>query len=918
MALSRVNRVFGSIAAKLSVTLLALGGAIAAAVGVGYFVFSSVAVSVTELMERALPRIEASTEVIETAGRSRNFLANISNAGSKAELDTIAASLQDELTALETSLASLSPDEIAKIMPMLEAARSTSRAKADAIAAQLDTEAKLTAQINELEKLTEDVRLALQNLANVALFNLTAKSNQAVKTVSDTLAGLTDREFSEVRAILEIRAEVNLLTGVALAQVTTTAPGMTSILNDLFSASLSRLDRSLGDVQGNPALVEELGAVVQTRDYLANSSARSRQSEQILRLRQDSEAALSEIIDTRSFLLAILAEDIASENETVIRTLIDRDVKSIRDAAEIDLAVQTLLVRALFGVSAVTQEDVSAHQASLNQASNRLGSFLQNGSIDEALAELISQVRAVADPEAGVLATRAAGLKAIALAHERSLDANTELSGIASASQDASAAAVAEMLATSQSVANGTERGKKQMLMIAFAGAGVIGLSILGVIVFIVKPMARVTQVTERLATGDLAPVTGFDRTGGEIGQMAKALGVFREGMIERQKMEAAEKERIADEEARKAAKAEAKARAQEEAAAEEARKQEEERRREAEMEARREEIERAAQAERDARAAEQEQVVRRLASALDNLAAGDLTVNIDEPFSEAYEELRENFNAAIRKISDAIGALTESVSSVGDAANSMTGYADDLSRRTEQNAASLEETSAAVSELTSAANSTAETAQTANSVMLEAQKEAETSKTTVESAVSTMSEVEASSDAVSHIVDLIENIAFQTNLLALNAGVEAARAGEEGRGFAVVATEVRALAQRSSEAASEINTLISTTRNQISQGVSQVNAAGEALNGILSYISQMSHHISDISVSAGEQATTISSISEAVQQLDAATQENATMFEASRATSDALALEAQQLEELAKRFRTGQSEERHLIEDAA
>ena len=183
--------------------------------------------------------------------------------------------------------------------------------------------------------------------------------------------------------------------------------------------------------------------------------------------------------------------------------------------------------------------------------------------------------------------------------------------------------------------------------------------------------MARVTRETERLATGDLAPVSGLDGVGGEIGQMARALVVVREGLIERQDMEAAEKKRAAEERDREAAEAEAQARAEKEAAAEAARRQEEERRREAEEAAKRAELERAAQAERDARAKEQEQVVTRLAKALDDLAAGDLTVEIDEAFSEAYEELRTNFNSAIRKIAEAISALTESVASVGHAAES-------------------------------------------------------------------------------------------------------------------------------------------------------------------------------------------------------------------------------------------------------
>ncbi|MCE3519526.1 methyl-accepting chemotaxis protein, partial [Escherichia coli] len=133
----------------------------------------------------------------------------------------------------------------------------------------------------------------------------------------------------------------------------------------------------------------------------------------------------------------------------------------------------------------------------------------------------------------------------------------------------------------------------------------------------------------------------------------------------------------------------------------------------------------------------------------------------------------------------------------------------DDLSQRTEQQAASLEETAAAMDEITTTVRQTAAGAVKANSAVEDARVEAEQSGGIVSRAVDAMGGIERASNEISEIISVIDGIAFQTNLLALNAGVEAARAGDAGKGFAVVASEVRALAQRSADAAKDVKTKI-------------------------------------------------------------------------------------------------------------
>jgi methyl-accepting chemotaxis protein len=230
----------------------------------------------------------------------------------------------------------------------------------------------------------------------------------------------------------------------------------------------------------------------------------------------------------------------------------------------------------------------------------------------------------------------------------------------------------------------------------------------------------------------------------------------------------------------------------------------------------------------------------------------------------------------------------------------------DDLARRTEQQAASLEETAAALDEITAAVRKTAQGAEAARNVVSTAKLDAEHSGAVVHDAIAAMSKIETSSQEITQIIGVIDEIAFQTNLLALNAGVEAARAGESGRGFAVVAQEVRALAQRSADAAKEIKTLISVSTEQVGSGVDLVGQTGAALDRIVSQVVQLDSSVREIAASAQEQATGLQQINSAINHMDQTTQQNAAMVEESTAASHALSQETEELARLVARFEIG------------
>ncbi len=303
---------------------------------------------------------------------------------------------------------------------------------------------------------------------------------------------------------------------------------------------------------------------------------------------------------------------------------------------------------------------------------------------------------------------------------------------------------------------------------------------------------------------------------------------------------------------------------------------------------------------------AEQQAVVTALGQALTDLSDGRLDRPIEQPFSPAYENLRQNFNATLQSLHDAIAAVVQNTGSIRSETAEITTAADDLSRRTEHQAATLEETAAALDELTNSVRSAAEGAQGASEKASAAQHRAQEGGEVAREAVQAMDGIKSSSQEISKITSVIDDIAFQTNLLALNAGVEAARAGEAGRGFAVVATEVRALAQRSSDAAREINDLISASEAQVQSGVELVDRTGQALSAIVASISEISGLVADIATSTKEQASGLNEINTAVTELDQVTQQNAAMFEETTAASHALTSEADSLAQAVARFELG------------
>ncbi|MBX4906496.1 MULTISPECIES: HAMP domain-containing methyl-accepting chemotaxis protein [Rhizobium] len=399
-------------------------------------------------------------------------------------------------------------------------------------------------------------------------------------------------------------------------------------------------------------------------------------------------------------------------------------------------------------------------------------------------------------------------------------------------------------------------------------GAIVIGILIAmaagAALVFTLKgPIAQITAAMRKIAEGRLdTTITGETRAD-EIGEMARALSVFKQNALSKVEME----------------------------------QQAEIARREAESERARNELERRnAQVQVDA-------AIEALAEGLTRLSRGQLNFAIDTPFAPELDRIRTDFNMSVAGLRETLCEIRETSSLISNNGRQMAEAVEDLASRTEKQAAALEETAAAVEEISSAVNTSSGRAAAALALVQRAKQGADASASVVQNAVSAMGRIEDASGKIVQIVSAIDSIAFQTNLLALNAGVEAARAGEAGKGFAVVAQEVRELAQRSARAAKEIGELINNSVREVASGSEFVGRTGDALMEISTEIVHIVGHIELIAASSRDQATTLNSINASVNDIDRMTQQNAAMVEETNAATQQLSSEALALTEMIARF---------------
>ena len=291
-----------------------------------------------------------------------------------------------------------------------------------------------------------------------------------------------------------------------------------------------------------------------------------------------------------------------------------------------------------------------------------------------------------------------------------------------------------------------------------------------------------------------------------------------------------------------------------------------------------------------------------------ERIASGDLSADIKSRSEDEFGQLTGAMGVMNDKLRSMIGEVRQSVARVSQAASEIADGNNDLSSRTEQQAAAVVETAASMEELTATVKNNADNARHASKLAAEASNTASQGGTVMRDMVSTMGQINTSSQKIADITAVINSIAFQTNILALNAAVEAARAGEQGRGFAVVASEVRSLSQRSSQAAKDIEGLISESVSRINAGSDLVARAGQTMEQVVQSVTRVNDIMGEISSASEEQSRGIEQIARAVSELDSTTQQNSSLVSASSLAAGSLEEQARLLEELVAAFRLQQN----------
>ncbi|MFP9138595.1 methyl-accepting chemotaxis protein [Devosia sp. XGJD_8] len=434
---------------------------------------------------------------------------------------------------------------------------------------------------------------------------------------------------------------------------------------------------------------------------------------------------------------------------------------------------------------------------------------------------------------------------------------------------------------------------------------GLVTLGVLGTIGYVLSrvmmgPVPRLAQTMKTVAEGDYEAVVPFVERGNEVGEMARAVEVFRENGLKVTAM------------------------TEEERAASQRRRIERTDMMVALQAAFGEVVDAAIAGDFSKRVHAQfpDPELNSLAESVNNLvetvdrgigetgkvlgalADTDLTQRMHGDYQGAFARLKEDTNLVSEKLTEIVGGAKQISGSLKQATGEILSGMNDLSERTTKQAATIEETSAAMEQLASTVADNARMAEDANGKAQSVSQSAAQSGVTMTEANQAMERITSSSAKISNIIGMIDDIAFQTNLLALNASVEAARAGDAGKGFAVVAVEVRRLAQSAASASSDVKALIEQSASEVKGGSRLVSNAAEQLAAMLDEVNQNASLMQSIAKASREQAAAIDEVSVAVRTLDEMTQHNAALVEQTNAAIEQTEAQASELDRVVEVFK--------------
>jgi methyl-accepting chemotaxis protein len=292
------------------------------------------------------------------------------------------------------------------------------------------------------------------------------------------------------------------------------------------------------------------------------------------------------------------------------------------------------------------------------------------------------------------------------------------------------------------------------------------------------------------------------------------------------------------------------------------------------------------------------------IVKASEQIADGDLTVNVDYESKDEIGALASAFRKMIQQINSVMTNINSASDQVATGSNQVSDSSMSLSQGATEQASSIEELTASIEEIASQTRDNATNSEQAEEKAKAAQKLAIKGNAQMDDMVDAMADINESSANISKIIKVIDDIAFQTNILALNAAVEAARAGQHGKGFAVVAEEVRNLAARSANAAKETTDMIESSIQKVEGGTKLASETAEALTEIVNGVSEASALVAKISRASHEQAMGVEQIKEGINQISDVVQTTSATAEQTAAASEELSGQASMLKSQVAVFR--------------
>lgn len=288
----------------------------------------------------------------------------------------------------------------------------------------------------------------------------------------------------------------------------------------------------------------------------------------------------------------------------------------------------------------------------------------------------------------------------------------------------------------------------------------------------------------------------------------------------------------------------------------------------------------------------------------LNEIASGNFDIAAGEQYKGDFKQIETSINTIIHSLSDTLGQINQASDQVASGSGQVATGAQALAQGATEQASSVEELSSTITEISEQVKENAANAGAAKEKSVRSSEEITLSNQKMQSMIAAMNGINDKSGQISKIIKTIEDIAFQTNILALNAAVEAARAGAAGKGFAVVAEEVRSLAGKSAEAASNTTALIEETVKAVEKGVTIANDTAASMLNVVEESEQVTSYVEKIAIASAEQAASIGQVTLGVEQISSVVQTNSATAEQSAAASQELSSQAQVLKELITNFR--------------